>query len=182
MWLQLWRTREIWRQTEYKEYFVSNKGRVKSHKFHTTDNKYERILSQNPDRDGYMTCTLYPEKKYIKAKVHRLVAKAFCRGQSKEKKLALHKDGNKENNRATNLYWGTAKDNKADSQRHGTNTQDWTWETAPTRILQPRNVRRIRKLFAKKSITEIANMYDVHYKTIHDIKVGKTWRHILDYT
>jgi len=170
--------KEIWKLTSFEDYLVSNTGRIKSLKYHTKDQKTERILSQNPDRDGYMTVTLYPEKIYIKAKVHRLVAEAFCGGKTNNKSLALHKDGNMLFNHSQNLYWGTAKDNKADSIKHGTNKADWTWKTAPTRILQPRNVKRIRKLLIKKTTSEIAKLYNVHYKTIYDIKVGKTWNHI----
>tara|TARA_R100001443_G_scaffold20068_1_gene31938 strand:- start:9585 stop:10115 length:531 start_codon:yes stop_codon:yes gene_type:complete len=170
--------KEVWKATEYQDYIVSNKGRIKSLKYYTTDNKNFRILSQNPDRDGYMTCTLYPEKRYIKAKVHRLVAKAFCKGKSKTKSLALHKDGVKTNNSYKNLYWGTSKENKADSKRHGTNTQDWTWETAPSRKLQPKDVKRIWKLLKKESVSTIAKMYNLHYKTIHDIKTQTNWKHL----
>jgi hypothetical protein len=35
--------------------------------------------------------------------------------------LACHADGDKTNNRAENLYWGTAADNSQDTIRHGTN-------------------------------------------------------------
>jgi hypothetical protein len=176
------RTKEVWKPTKYQDYIVSNRGRIKSLKYHSMDGKSSRILSQNADRDGYMTCTLYPKKKYVKAKIHRLVAESFCKGQTDQKALALHIDGNKLNNMAFNLYWGDAKDNKADSVKHGTNTNDWTWKTAPSRKLQPRNVKRIRKLLLTTSVTKIAEMYDLAYKTIYDIKVGKTWRHLLPYS
>jgi|TARA_R110000751_G_scaffold68966_3_gene140267 hypothetical protein len=170
--------KEIWKSTEYEDYLVSSTGRIKSLKYHTVDQKTERILAQNGDKDGYMTVTLYPNKKYIKARVHRLVAIAFCKGRTDEKSSALHKDGNMLFNHPVNLYWGNAKQNKADSIRHGTAKADWTWKTSPSRILQPRNVKRIRKLLTKKTTSEIAKMYNVHYKTIYDIKVGKTWKSI----
>lgn len=173
--------KEIWKPTEYPDYVVSNTGQVTSTKYYNKDKTTRRFLSQNPDKDGYMTVTLYPDKKYIKAKVHRLVAIAFCKGKTKQKNMALHKDGNKVFNHAKNLYWGDAKDNKADSIKHGTNTQDWTTMTSPSRILQPRNVRKIKRLLSegKLSISKIALMYKVAYKTIYDIKVGKTWKDIV---
>ena len=168
----------IWKPTAHEDYIVSNTGEVTSLKYYNVDKKYQRTLSQNPDRDGYKTVTLYPKQTYIKAKVHRLVALAFCKGRTPTKNMALHKDGNKNNNHAHNLYWGDAKDNKADSKRHGTNTQDWTSMTSPSRILQPRNVKRIRRLLKERKlkISEIPKMYNVNYKTIYDIKVGKTWK------
>ena len=112
--------------------------------------------------------------------MHRLVALAFCKGRGASRNMALHRDGNKNNNHAHNLYWGNAKDNKADSIKHGTNKGDWTAMTSPSRILQPRNVIKIRRLLkeGKLKLSEIAKMYNVHYKTIYDIKVGKTWKSI----
>lgn len=169
----------IWKPTQYEDYIVSNTGQVTSLKYYNVDKKKQRFLSQNPDKDGYMTVTLYPNKKYVKAKVHRLVAEAFCRGKSDVKCMALHKDGNKIFNHSKNLYWGDAKDNKADSIKHGTNKADWTSETSPSRILQPRNVKKIKRLLREGvPIREIAEMYGVAYKTIHDIKGGKSWKHI----
>jgi hypothetical protein len=171
--------KEIWKPTEYPDYMVSNTGQVTSTKYYNKDKTTRRFLSQNPDKDGYMTVTLYPDKKYIKAKVHRLVAIAFCKGRSKQKNMALHKDGNKVFNHAKNLYWGDAKDNKADSIRHGTDNGSWTTMTSPSRVLQPRNVRRIKKLIkVGVKLQTIADMYGVVYRTIYDIKVGKTWKDV----
>jgi|TARA_R110000824_G_scaffold659_1_gene4048 hypothetical protein len=170
----------IWKPTAHEDYIVSNTGEVTSLKYYNKDKKYQRTLSQNPDKDGYKTVTIYPNKTYIKAKVHRLVALAFCKGRGASRNMALHRDGNKNNNHAHNLYWGNAKDNKADSIKHGTNKGDWTAMTSPSRILQPRNVIKIRRLLkeGKLKLSEIAKMYNVHYKTIYDIKVGKTWKSI----
>ena len=157
---------EVWKPTKYPEYLVSNYGNVMSLKYYT--------------KDGGGLLRFYGiHLKYIKAKVHRLVAEAFCKGRTEEKNLALHKDGNKNHNHYKNIYWGTSKQNKADSVRHGTNTQDRTWETAPTRILQPRNVKKIKRLLKEgMKPSPIAKMYKVHYKTIWDIKVGNSWKHI----
>jgi len=170
--------KEVWKATVYSDYLVSNKGRIKSLKYYTTDNKNFRFLSQNPDRDGYMTVTLYPDKTYVKAKVHRLVAIAFCKGKTKKKHMALHKNGKKTNNSYKNLYWGDAKDNKADSIKHGTSKADWTWKNSPSRKLQPKDVKRIWGLLKKESTTTVASMYNLHYKTIYDIKTQKNWKHL----
>jgi hypothetical protein len=172
--------KEIWKPTKYKDYIVSNTGQVTSLKYYNKDKRYQRTLSQTDDKDGYKLVTLYPNKTYVKAKVHRLVAEAFCKGKTEEKNMALHKDGNKIFNHAKNLYWGDSKDNKADSIRHGTNKADWTSMSSPSRILQPRNVKKIRRLISegKLKLSEIAKMYGVHYKTIYDIKVGKSWKSV----
>ena len=75
-----------------------------------------------------MWVTLFPDKKYIKAKVHRLVALAFVKGKTKEKRLACHKDGNNQNNHWSNLKWATHRENVMDMAKHGTNKQWWPSE------------------------------------------------------
>ena len=57
--------KEIWKPTKYKDYIVSNTGQVTSLKYYNVDKKYQRTLSQNPDKDGYMTCTLSTVKKIL---------------------------------------------------------------------------------------------------------------------
>jgi hypothetical protein len=49
--------------------------------------------------------------------VHRLVALVFCEGEGE---VVRHLDGDKTNNAATNLAWGSYADNEADKVGHGT--------------------------------------------------------------
>lgn len=51
--------------------------------------------------------------------VHHLVAEAFL-GPRPHGKYVLHKDGNHNNNAASNLYYGTQSENMKDAIRHGT--------------------------------------------------------------
>lgn len=51
------------------------------------------------------------------AKVHRLVWTAF-KGEIPDKALVLHNDGNRFNNKLSNLRLGTHKDNAADMRKH----------------------------------------------------------------
>ena len=64
--------------------------------------------SKNPQ--GYYIATICIDGKPISVAVHTLVARVFCDGYSPE--LQVNRiDGNKENNRADNLEWVTAKEN-----------------------------------------------------------------------
>lgn len=172
---------EKWQSTKYSDYLVSNKGRVKSLKY--TRGTHYRILSQNPDKDGYMCVTLFPNKKYVKAKVHRLVAEAFCKGKSKVKRWALHKDGNNKNNNASNLYWGTPADNTRDMHLHGNAKNWWTSEKNIARKLKLQSVKRIKRILKEDKSwgvqSRLAREYNVAPKTISDIKVGKSWANIV---
>lgn len=103
---------EIWKDIcEYEEYYqISNYGRVKS----LLTNK---ILSGDENSLGYkrvVLCT--PVKKRFF--VHRLVAFHFCNGYSPEL-VVNHKDGNKQNNIATNLEWVTHSENDMHAEQTG---------------------------------------------------------------
>ena len=94
--------REEWRRCQYPyvRYEVSNLGRVR----HARTKKVWKLF-ECPS-NGYLcagtnNCALYP---------HKQVALAFCPGW-KEGLQVNHKDGNKHNNRATNLEWVTASEN-----------------------------------------------------------------------
>ena len=172
--------KEKWQPTKYPDYLVSNKGRVKSLKY--TKGKHFRILSQNPDKNGYMCVTLFPDKKYIKAKVHRLVAEAFCKGKSEEKRWALHKDGNNQNNHSSNLYWGSPYDNFRDMLLHGNAKNLWTSEKNVSRKLKLQSVKRIKRILKEDKSwgiqSRLAREYNVAPKTINDIKRGRNWKNI----
>jgi len=172
--------RERWQPTKYQDYLVSNKGRVKSLKLHR--GTHFRYLSQTPDKDGYLTVSIYDNKKHYKPKVHKLVAEAFCRGRSEEKRWALHKDGNNQNNRATNIYWGSPADNVRDMHLHGNAKNWWTSEKNIARKLKLQSVKRIKRILKEDKTrgvqSRLAREYNVAPKTISDIKVGKSWQNI----
>ena len=80
-----------------------------------------KILKSTPTgRYGHRTVALRKSGKTYHWFLHRLVALTFNGHPSEEKPYALHKDGNVDNNRPENLYWGSKKDNALDSVRHGT--------------------------------------------------------------
>lgn len=79
----------------------------------------KREMRQTPNSDGYPSVRLTIGSKRIRFAVHRLVAKEFlpeCPGPNHE---VRHLDGIKSNSSASNLAWGTVKDNADDRERHG---------------------------------------------------------------
>ena len=91
---------EIWKNTEYNGYMVSNKGRVKN-------KRTNHILSPSNGR-GYLQVNLCG---YGTKKVHRLVAQAFILNH-KNQPMVNHKNGIKDDNRVENLEWCSAKYNQ----------------------------------------------------------------------
>ncbi|MCQ2608556.1 MAG: NUMOD4 motif-containing HNH endonuclease [Bacteroidales bacterium] len=92
---------EIWKNTEYDGYMVSNLGKVKS--------KY-KILTTTDNGHGYLTVMMSIKNQQFRRYVHRLVAKAFIPNPNKFPQIN-HKDGNKSNNSIDNLEWCTQKMN-----------------------------------------------------------------------
>jgi DNA-binding NarL/FixJ family response regulator len=62
--------------------------------------------------------------------VHVLVAKKFCGKKPSDKHQVRHLDGNRKNNIASNLAWGTAKENASDRAMHGTTSSGETHSIA----------------------------------------------------
>lgn len=108
-------------------YEVSNTGLIRSlerqvrvkgvNKFRTIRGQ---IIKPRINRGGYLQVTLSHERKPKTLVVHRLVCWAFNGPPPPGKNLALHGDGDRTNNRASNLRWGDVLDNAADAKKHGT--------------------------------------------------------------
>lgn len=107
-------TQEIWKPIEaYPGYEISNHGRVRSL------DRYVRCLgnSQRMIKGQLLRCFISRSTGYMqialsgnRKSVHRLVAEAFCSGWF-EGAVVNHKNGVRDDNRASNLEWVTISEN-----------------------------------------------------------------------
>lgn len=112
---------EIWKDIpSHPGYQVSSLGQVR---------RGDKILEQSFAGGGYPTITAsveilrsYEDGGNFRASrrvgVHILVCETFHCKRPLGKPLALHKDDNSRNNRESNLYWGSKKDNGEDRRRN----------------------------------------------------------------
>lgn len=150
-----------------KKYFVYKDGRIWSIATFA-------FLKPGTDRYGYVLVSL-GRGKHIR--LHRLLMLLFKR-PPKPKEMGRHFDGDKSNNKLSNLRWGTAKQNQRDRIRHGTANQGIRHGHAK---LTDRIVVILRKRYAKGEI-DIARRYAKrHGMTVTSIMNAikkKTWKHI----
>jgi len=156
---------EVWKPVIGFEsrYEVSNLGRVRSL-------LTGKILKQCLTRGYLYVCLTSIESQKVQ-KVHSLVAAAHLGSRPSGLQIA-HNDGDKTNNKASNLRYTTCKDNSADRWKHGTmpNGEKFHWAK-----LTSEQVREIRKLIGIKSHDEIAKLFNVSATAISYIRTGKRW-------
>lgn len=137
-------------------YSVSDCGRIKNR-------RNGRILSGSLHNDGYIFVTIDGTQKPL----HRLIAHCFCEGYE-EGKVVNHKDGNKQNNFATNLEWATQRENVIHSFRSG--LQGKSVKTYAGKFTQEER-ENIKRLYDDGGMSkrEIARRFEVSHTCINDI-------------
>ena len=144
-----------------KHYHVSESGTV-------VNTKTGKELTQVEDKDGYLYVNIqvFPnvQKKF---RVHRLVLDTFHPIEFSDLLQVNHKDGNRKNNKLTNLEWCSSKENIHDRIKRGCHT----------RKLLEFEVTAIRTLYESKeySLRSLAELFNVDHKVIWKIVNYKTY-------
>ena len=130
------------------------------------------------NKPTYLVVTLSGKVKRKISLIHRLVAQAFI--PNTENKIQVnHKDGNKTNNKASNLEWNTSQENITHSIE--TNLKpSLRGVNCKSSKLAEKQVLEIREKYIpwKYSMQKLANEYMVTPPTIMCIILRKTWTHI----
>ena len=144
-------------------YEVSDQGQVRS---------VGLMRKLSADKDGYLQVSLWKGNKGHTLKVHRLVAEVFLKKPANSTDVN-HKDGQKANNRHSNLEWCTHKGNgehaaKADLMAFGSGHG--------IAKLTEKDIPVIRCMLGEHvPMAKIAKQFSVSVSTIFDIAHGVTW-------
>lgn len=144
-----------------KEMLVRRRGRL--HNFHVNYRGYARVeLSKNGIQKIFS--------------VHRLVAESFVENPS-NLPIVCHRDDNPLNNSASNLFWGTQKDNMIDKCKKQRQAKG---AASGNVSLDEDAVREIRRIYDRKTANTVffANKYGVTPACISLIINNRTWKHI----
>lgn len=138
--------------------------------------KGEMVRKPVAGKTGYLQVRLVNEAGTFKAHyIHALVLEAFV-GPRPEGFDACHEDGDRSNNRISNLRWDSRAGNHADKKRHGTGT---VGEKHPMAKLTDAQVRALRIRRAEgESVSVLAAEFNVSRMTAHRAAVCKSWSHI----
>lgn len=112
---------------DFPKYAISNYGNIKSLYWQNNVNgklyTREKLLTAIKRNDGYLKVNLHNDEykgrgKGCECLIHRLVAEAFLENPKNLSEIN-HKDGNKENNKVSNLEWCTRQENVLHSYKLG---------------------------------------------------------------
>jgi hypothetical protein len=164
-------------------YEVSSLGRVRGMpRPHAYPRRADRLLYIGPNRPGprgYLQVRLCRDGLEVTRKVHRLVAEAFLGPRSAPFEVN-HIDGDKTNNRASNLEWVSPDANVRHAYASGLKVAArLTGERNANARLTASAVRSIRQAVASGVTQEcLALRYGVNRTTIEAVVTGRSWRHI----
>lgn len=137
-------------------YRVSEMGDVESLHHHEI-----RLRKQTPNTFGYLQVGLCKDGKTHLVTVHSLVAKLFVKNPLNGTEIN-HKDGDKTNNKSSNLEWVTRSENMKHAYKKGLKK--------PPRS---KKVRCIEDDIIFESCVQAAKIYNVHLQNIYNcIKYG----------
>lgn len=172
---------EFWiRSKRFPSYDVSTLGRIKS------------VVQGRGRRNGVLAGSVQEKSGYRRVRVtlreggrthyvfvHRLVLEAFC-GEAPDGCEGCHRDGDATNNAIANLYWGTRKQNQADSVRHGTkkNPPNRLGENSSAAKLSNEHVLAIRDNgFEGVNISAVSREYGISRTHVRRILSGVSRMH-----
>lgn len=139
----------------------------------------KKYIAQRLDRYGYPRVNLYEGTKLHTATVHRLLALAFIENDDPKNKLEVnHIDGNKVNNKLSNLEWVTSSENQIHAFETGLQKGHKGESNGMAKYKEEDVVivcEMLSEGYGNAQIRDITN-YSISF--IEKIKYGETWTYL----
>lgn len=125
-------------------------------------------------KSGYLKVRLsLPDGRRVNRAIHRLVAQAFL-GHRPLGTQVRHLNGDRRDNRASNLQYGTAKENAQDRDLHGRTPRG---ENRSNARLADSDIAAIRG--SSKTQRALADQYGVSQRTILRVRRREVYSHVV---
>lgn len=147
-------------------YSITKSGHIYSHRLNG-------FLRPAPNPAGYLHATLKDNGRKNTYDLHRLVAEMFIPNPLSKKEVN-HLNGNKADNRTSNLEWATPRENGSHASRTGLVPRG---ERNHNAKLTTDKVRKIRSSIGK-SQSQLAREFGVSQGTIWEILHRQIWKQI----
>lgn len=159
-----------WKQhPEFHSYFFCQDGRVAS----VIKGKPRLIVGTRCGQYGYRAIPVYANRRGQKIYTHRTICELF-NGPPEKGQQCRHLDGNKNNNAASNLKWGSPQENSNDRLLHGTSGAR---EKNSMSKLKNDQVAEIRKRVASgETQRSMCKIFNVSPMTISRVVRKETWK------
>lgn len=165
-----YREDEVFVDIEGTHYQISNYGRVKNKDTGHINSHFVK------NRVGYVRAVLYDgnsnKTKYL---IHRLVANAFIPNPDPENKIQVnHKDGDRTNNKATNLEWVSKSENMLHSYHITKRKTGFAHGFGGYKTVWNKGIPMSDKTKAKRLETMARNTPEVQQEIFTKYKAGKS--------
>lgn len=135
-----------------------------------------KILAHDINKDGHHRVTLFEAGTRTKRFVHQLICEAWRGPAPSSDHMVCHSDDVKSNNDPGNLYWGTRKDNGADSVKNGRSVRGAHINTA--RLNESQIIEIREKASRGFNNCMLAREFGVPDTQISEIVRGLAWKHV----
>lgn len=159
---------ETWKPIrQFPGYFISDLGQVKGPR---------KILKPqlNTHKNVWHVSLHRGERQYTWP-IHRLVLEAFV-GPCLDGEEGCHNDGNRANNKLTNLRWDTHVNNEADKVLHGTVARGVS--NGAAKVNEPIVLEILSRASTGEAHRAIARDLNIGRRTVSHIVSRKTWGHV----
>lgn len=147
----------------YPGYWATEEGHVYSLKGRTVPLRLTGCLN----KDGYYRVGIRVEGRLTVIPIHRIISDAFL-GKKAKGLVTRHLNGDPKDNRATNLAYGTDKENKQDQLIHR-GLEPFLKSARKRRKLTWEQASEIRALQGKLSCLKVGALFKIHESTVCDI-------------